>query len=113
MPTETLKTFGERIKFIRKKINYSQIDLAKVLKLKSAAAISKWESNAREPEIKYISQLAELGRVSIDWLISGKEDSSIYVGRIDNLEKENNKLKEKLAVYEKTIGYLNEIKDNK
>jgi len=103
-------TLGDRIAQIRAKLNYNQTDFAKALGLKSAAAISKWESNDREPELKLLKKVAELGGKNIEWLIYGKEEEGPYQKRLELLEKENQNLQKKLAVYEKAISYINKEK---
>ncbi|HOJ19588.1 MAG TPA: helix-turn-helix transcriptional regulator [Ignavibacteriaceae bacterium] len=108
MPKDTL---GDRIAQIRNNLDYNQKEFAEALGLKSAAAISKWESNDREPSIEMIMKIATIGGRSIEWLMSGSERNNSYSERMELLEEENKKLKKELMAYEKAIAYLNKIKE--
>lgn len=67
-----MDTLGKRIKSIREKSKWSQLDLAKKLGLESAMAISKYESDQREPDISKLIKLSELGNVDLGWLLTGE-----------------------------------------
>lgn len=66
-----MDTLGKRIKFIREQLRLNQSELAKYLGLESPMAISKYESDQREPDIDKLVKLGKLGDLSLDWLLSG------------------------------------------
>lgn len=65
-------TFGERIKKLRKKNNYSQEQLASKLNM-SRQSIAKWESDVCEPNLECIIKMSNIFNVSLDYLIKGEE----------------------------------------
>ncbi len=67
-----MDTLGKRIRFIREKKSWNQSELANKLGLESAVAISKYESDQREPDISKLIKLSELGEVDLNWLLTGK-----------------------------------------
>ncbi|MGT2958842.1 hypothetical protein A9Q68_08435 [Streptococcus bovimastitidis] len=60
---------GERLKELRIKNGYSQIDLAKKLGYKSDATISKWESGTNFPNGKKLVLVANLLDTTSDYLL--------------------------------------------
>ena len=58
-------SLGQRIKQIRG--NLSQTELSRLLKV-DRSTVASWETDRREPDLKTLSQLADLFNVSIDWL---------------------------------------------
>lgn len=63
--------FSERLKKLREKNGISQAELAKILGL-SQGAVGNWESGKREPNFETSRRLADLFRVSVDFLL-GRE----------------------------------------
>ena len=63
----------EKIHHCRKKAGMSQEVLAEHIGV-SRQAISKWENNEAEPEIKKLRKLADVFKVSLDWLVSEADD---------------------------------------
>lgn len=63
---------GKRIQLLRKKHNLTQQQLADQLSV-SRQAISKWESDFNEPDIRTLIALSYIFEVSVDELV-GKED---------------------------------------
>lgn len=63
-------TFGERIISLRKKLKWSQDDLAKKVGT-SAPIIGRYERNEIKPSIDTAKNIADALGVSIDYLISG------------------------------------------
>lgn len=59
---------------IRKKRGYSQLKVAMDLNI-SREAISYYENGKRSPDVAMLIRLSEYFRVSIDYLITGKEYS--------------------------------------
>lgn len=63
-------TFGERILSLRKKLKWSQDDLAKKIGT-SAPIIGRYERNEIKPSIDTAKNIADALAVTIDYLISG------------------------------------------
>ncbi len=66
-------TIGQRIRLIRG--NMTQTGFGKLLK-KSQDAISVYETDAVTPPLDVLAKLAEIGNVTIDWLIHGPSTTS-------------------------------------
>ena len=66
-------TLGDKIKQLRESKNYSQEELADLLKVHSVT-ISKWESGTQEPRAKRLNELAKIFGVSNEYLL---DDMSI------------------------------------
>jgi len=65
-------TLGEKIRYIRKGLNLNQLEFAKKLGFKSATAISKFEDNSREPDKNNLIDIAKMGNISLDELLTGE-----------------------------------------
>ena len=63
------KVFGENVKHYRKKMGYSQEQLAEKLGV-TFQAVSKWETNANTPDISLLPAIAKALGVMIDDLFS-------------------------------------------
>lgn len=68
-----MDTLGKRIRFIRARLDLNQTDFAKELGLESAVAISKYESGQREPDMNKLINISNMGKVSLDWLLTGED----------------------------------------
>ena len=68
---------AERIKSERQKTGWSQAELAKILKLKSAGTVGNWESGTAIPDIEKLSLLADMFSVSIDYLVGRVNDDEL------------------------------------
>ncbi len=75
---ENIKTFGRKLKDVRKINGFSQEELAQRLCV-SRAAVAKWESERGMPDIENLKAISGLLGVSIDYLVS---DESAPVGNI-------------------------------
>ena len=73
---------GEKITYARRKLGMSQIDLADAMNV-SRQSVSKWEIGESNPEITKLKQLAEVLKVSLDWLLS--EDDMSYQSNSTNV----------------------------
>lgn len=82
---------GEKIQISRKKKGMSQEDLANVLNV-SRQAVQKWESGVSNPELNKVIELGRVLDVSLDWLLSEKDET-----------------KEEVVIEEKTQDSLEEI----
>lgn len=69
---------GDIIAKLRKEKAWTQQVLADKLNV-SDKAISKWESNKGDPSIEFLPKLAELFNVTIDYLMTGKEQELKFV----------------------------------
>ena len=67
-------TLGKRIAALRRKKELKQDDLAQMLEV-SAQAVSKWENDQSCPDISLLPKLAKALDVSVDELLSGKQES--------------------------------------
>jgi transcriptional regulator with XRE-family HTH domain len=65
------KDIGRRIREIRKGACATQKEMAKLLGLKSGAAISAYETGDAYPTIDTLLKLAEIGNTSYDWILTG------------------------------------------
>lgn len=81
-------TLGSRILLIRNGLGIKQQSVfASKIGIKRPATISEYENDKMEPSITVLRNIAELGNVSLDWLITGKgpkEKSSQYTYPVDN-----------------------------
>lgn len=74
-------TLAKNIRYLRRKRNWSQEDLAEKLGKKSYTTIQKWESGAGDPTFKTLQDLARVFGVDIDSLanadleLDGKENT--------------------------------------
>jgi len=63
---------NDRLKYLRKKANYTQQELADKLFV-TRAAISKWETGKGNPNIESLKEISELFNISINDLLSSEE----------------------------------------
>ena len=66
---------GLRIAALRKAAGWSQAELAGRLKI-SPSAVGMYEQGRREPALQTLMELSELFGVSIDYLVTGRPDTS-------------------------------------
>lgn len=71
MPMNNIK-FGKLISTLRKEKNMTQKELAEKLNI-TDKAVSKWERDLSCPDINTISKLAEVLNISVEDLLSAKE----------------------------------------
>jgi transcriptional regulator with XRE-family HTH domain len=69
---EREQSMGERLLTLRSNNHYTQEDLAEQLNV-SRQSISKWELNKALPDVEKLVQLSEMYKVSIDYLVMGRE----------------------------------------
>ncbi len=58
--------FSNNLRYLRKKYDMSQEDLANKLGYKSFTTIQKWESGVSEPSVSTVKKIAEIFGVTID-----------------------------------------------
>ena len=66
-------TIGKRIAALRREKNLKQDDLAQMLEV-SPQAVNKWENDQTCPDISLLPKLAKILGVSVDELLSGKQE---------------------------------------
>ena len=66
-------TIGKRIAALRREKGLKQDDLAQMLEV-SPQAVSKWENDQTCPDIALLPKLAQILGVSVDALLSGKQE---------------------------------------
>lgn len=89
-------TFGERIISLRKKLKWSQDELAKKVGT-SAPIIGRYERNEIKPSIEVAKKIADELGVTIDYLISEGQNASFdkkNVQRLNDIENLPDKDKE-------------------
>lgn len=67
---------GARIRKIRTELKMTQVDLSKILK-GTNKAVSFYETGASEPSLASLIKIAEIGKRSLDWLITGLEPADL------------------------------------
>jgi len=68
-------TIGKRIAQLRKEKGLTQEDLSKMMEV-SAQAVSKWENDQTCPDIASLPRLAKILGVTVDEILSGKEENA-------------------------------------
>lgn len=66
---------GERLKKLREELKLSQLELAECLNI-SQQALSKWENNVTQPDIKSLIILSNKFDVSIDYLLGNSDNKN-------------------------------------
>lgn len=67
-------TIGERIKELRKNKNISQDQFADDINV-SRQSVSNWEKDIVSPDIESVKMICDYFNISMDYLITGKEDN--------------------------------------
>lgn len=67
-------TVGKRIATLRKNKGFKQEELAEMLGV-SGQAVSKWENDQTCPDISLLPQLAKILGITVDELLSGKQEA--------------------------------------
>ena len=67
-------TIGNRIRTLRKQLNYSQEYVAEQLDV-TRQAVSKWEKDLTSPDTDNIIQLAKLLNSTVEYIASGKKEN--------------------------------------
>jgi len=65
---------GTRLKMLRSKFDLTQFDVAEMCGV-TATTISYWEGGSKQPNAMHAIKLADLYRVSVHFLVLGREDS--------------------------------------
>lgn len=67
-----MKTFGDRLSYLRNRRGISQEDLSKLFKI-GKSTLGMYETNKREPDHEMTAKIADYFEVSVDWLTTGRE----------------------------------------
>jgi len=65
-----MSSFPSRLRSARGALLFTQDQVARVLRV-SPKTIANWENGRAEPNVAALAQLAQLLRVSLDWLVTG------------------------------------------
>ena len=91
---------ADKIKFLREEKKITQSDLAKILGI-TRSSVNAWEMGISVPSTQYIVELANIFKVSSDFLLGieksatistdglYEEDIKIVYGMIEHLKKKN------------------------
>ena len=105
---------GDRLKFLRKKYNFTQKDIGDYLGI-SQSLLAKVESNERNLKLTYITKLSDLYNVSGEYILYGegvpnsnvlvfiKDNKAIDLKTIARMNKIINNLKEMIKLYESEV----------
>lgn len=113
-----LQIFADRLKELRQKLNITQKDFAEKIGI-TAAALSSYENNLKNPSIAVAKRIAEVFNVSIDWLcglsdrMKSDDTPQTYADVIDLLVKAEKSLHfqvggEKITVLDSVFRYFME-----
>ncbi|GEM_PF-1658840 len=80
-----MNTFGERLRRLREERLENQDDIARLLNV-TRATISKYETNDREPDIKFIRLLSKHFDVSVDFLFCESDTRNMPNSISDNIK---------------------------
>lgn len=81
-------TLGKRIAYLRRQKELKQEDVAQALGV-SAQAVSKWENDQTCPDISLLPKLARLLDVSVDELLSGKQELQPVVRMVPEAQRKD------------------------
>ncbi|WEA41758.1 helix-turn-helix domain-containing protein [Lysinibacillus fusiformis] len=75
--------FGERLRFLRKELDYSLRKMADELGI-SFSALGKYERNEHQPDFETLEKIADYFDVSIDWLLGRTQGYEHAIRLIDS-----------------------------
>lgn len=105
-----MNTFGERIKYLRKKeLHLTQVELAERLGF-TGPAVTGWEKGTKKPTDATIKHICKEFHVNYSWLVYGKGDifNSIEETLIDRLADEYNLSEQKRKLVERILALSDE-----
>jgi len=74
--------FSERLKELRKKANFTQVEVAEKLGI-SQPAYASWERGVKKPTQENLVKIAQVLNVSVDYLVGNSENKD---DDLDNIE---------------------------
>lgn len=81
-------TIGKRIAALRREKGLKQDDLAQLLEV-SPQAVSKWENDQTCPDISLLPKLSKLLGVTVDELLSGKQEQKPVVALVPEEQRKD------------------------
>ena len=106
--------FSERLKKLRKKANFTQVEVAEKLGI-SQPAYASWERGAKKPTQENLVKIAQVLNVSIDYLVGNSEEKLDELDNIELLFRMNSKGltdEEKVIFKKELIEFMKERKKN-
>ena len=96
--------FSERLKELRKKVNFTQVEIAEKLGI-SQPAYASWERGVKKPTQENLVKIAQVLNVSIDYLVGNLEEESDELDNIELLFRMNSKglTEEEKEVFKKEL----------
>lgn len=91
----------EKLKELRKTHNYTQKEIADILKI-SKTGYASWEQGLSEPNTAYLSKLANLFGCTVDYLIDRENEDGIVYIMGNQLSQNENELIDKLRQLDDT-----------
>ena len=104
--------FSERLKELRKKANFTQVEVAAKLGI-SQPAYASWERGVKKPTQENLVKIAQVLNVSVDYLVGNLEKNSDELDNIELLFRMNSKgltEKEKIIFRKELIEFMEERK---
>ena len=83
-------TLGKRIAMLRRRKELKQEELANMLDI-TAQAVSKWENDQTCPDISLLPELARILGVSVDELLTGKQEPAPAVQLVPETQRKDMK----------------------
>ena len=105
--------FSERLKELRKKANFTQVEVAEKLGI-SQPAYASWERGVKKPTQENLVKIAQILNVSVDYLVGNSEEKSDELDNIELLFRMNSKgltEKEKIIFRRELIEFMEERKN--
>ena len=96
--------FSERLKELRKKANFTQVEVAEKLGI-SQPAYASWERRVKKPTQENLVKIAQVLNVYVDYLVGNSEEKSDELDNIEFLFRMNSKglTKEEKEVFKKEL----------
>lgn len=74
-----MSSLGERIRYVREEIlKLNQANFANKLGFSRVATISDYEKDKRSPDITILRKIANIGSVTLEWMLTGSGKISVY-----------------------------------
>ena len=105
--------FSERLKELRKKANFTQVEVAEKLEI-SQPAYASWERGVKKPTQENLVKIAQVLNVSVDYLVGNSEEKSDELDNIELLFRMNSKgltEKEKEIFKKELIEFMEKRKE--
>ncbi|WP_188066682.1 helix-turn-helix domain-containing protein [Brevibacillus brevis] len=95
-----MKTFGQRLRFLRNKKDLSQKELATKFQI-SESAVGMYERNQREPSFELLQSFATFFDVSVDYIVGRVDDPKAVLSEnvrlfVDSLELTDREILDKI-----------------